>query len=127
MLLALQLDPCIDLRDMVDCNLLAEGSATTPAPYPHPIPTLCMRQVSTWYVGLLGTGPLASAGVALSLFNSSTKLLNMPLLAVTTSSVAGALGAEQGAARGGRPAAAWWAPAGGAAPTSRVATITLES
>ena len=58
--------------------------------------------VSTAYVGRLpGAAPLASVGVALSVYGSVTKLLNMPLLAVTTSSVAQALGVEQGGRAGG--------------------------
>lgn len=52
--------------------------------------------ISTAFIGRwLGATPLAAAGVALSVFGSATKLLNMPLLAITTSSVAQALGAEQ--------------------------------
>ncbi|EFN58423.1 hypothetical protein CHLNCDRAFT_140379 [Chlorella variabilis] len=64
--------------------------------------------VSTGFVGRLGAVPLAAAGVALSVYNSATKLLNMPLLAVTTSSVAQAMGAEAGGeqAGGGRGALA---------------------
>lgn len=95
----------IDTWHSPTCCRPAASLACPPAPPHHtPPPDPAARhpgscpacQVSTWYVGLLGTGPLASAGVALSLFNSSTKLLNMPLLAVTTSSVAAALGTQQG-------------------------------
>ncbi|KAL4458004.1 hypothetical protein ABPG75_012869 [Micractinium tetrahymenae] len=78
-------------QQAVDQQILAIALPTLATLAADPLASL----VSTWYVGLLGTQPLASAGVALSLFNSSTKLLNMPLLAVTTSSVAAALGAEQ--------------------------------
>lgn len=52
--------------------------------------------VSTAWVGRLGAPELAAVGVALSVFNTITKLLNMPILSVTTSSVASALGKANG-------------------------------
>ncbi len=48
-------------------------------------------------MGRLGSPELAGVGVALSLYNTTTKLFNVPLLSVTTSTVAGALGREGGA------------------------------
>ena len=67
--------------------------------------------VSTAWVGRLGASELASVGVALSVYNAATKLFNMPLLAVTTSAVAtalgeGALGEPETAARVGAAASA---------------------
>ena len=38
---------------------------------------------------------MAAAGVALSVFNTASKLLSVPLLAITTSSVAQALGSAE--------------------------------
>lgn len=52
--------------------------------------------ISTAWVGQLGPPELAAVGVALSVFNTVTKLFNMPLLSVTTSTVATALGEEAG-------------------------------
>ena len=43
---------------------------------------------------LVGAGQLAGVGVALSMFNTVTKLTNMPLLSVTTSTVAAARGSH---------------------------------
>lgn len=51
--------------------------------------------VSTAYVGRLGAVELAGVGIALSLYNAITKVLNMPLLAVVTSSIAEALGSTE--------------------------------
>eukprot|EP00878_Enallax_costatus_P011013 GHUV01011503.1.p1 GENE.GHUV01011503.1~~GHUV01011503.1.p1 ORF type:complete len:298 (+),score=77.41 GHUV01011503.1:190-1083(+) len=53
--------------------------------------------VDTAYVGRLGANQLAGVGVALSVFNTTTKLFNVPLLSVTTSSVAAAAGREAAA------------------------------
>lgn len=64
--------------------------------------------VSTAFVGRLGAAPLAAAGVALSVFGSCTKLLNVPLLAITTSSVAQALGQEQQGESWAEAAAVGW-------------------
>ncbi len=47
-------------------------------------------------MGRLGSPELAAVGVALSVYNTLTKLFNMPLLSVTTSAVASALGENQG-------------------------------
>lgn len=44
--------------------------------------------VSTAFVGHVGAADLAGVGVALSVYNSFTKLFNMPLLAIITSSIA---------------------------------------
>jgi putative MATE family efflux protein len=52
--------------------------------------------VSTAFVGQLGAVQLAGVGVALSVYGAFTKLFNMPLLAVITSSTASALGRGQG-------------------------------
>jgi putative MATE family efflux protein len=56
--------------------------------------------VDTAMLGRLGAAPLASAGVALSVFNTVAKVSNMPLLAATTSAVAAARG-EAEKRRGG--------------------------
>ena len=48
--------------------------------------------VSVAWVGHLGAKELAGVGVALSVYNAYTKIFNMPLLAVITSSTAQALG-----------------------------------
>jgi putative MATE family efflux protein len=56
--------------------------------------------VSTAWVGRLGAVELAGVGVALSVYGAITKLLNMPLLAVITSTTATALGrSEKGGER----------------------------
>uniref|UniRef100_A0A1D1ZBF2 Protein DETOXIFICATION n=1 Tax=Anthurium amnicola TaxID=1678845 RepID=A0A1D1ZBF2_9ARAE len=44
--------------------------------------------METAYIGRLGPVELASAGVSVSIFNSISKLFNMPLLSITTSFVA---------------------------------------
>lgn len=51
--------------------------------------------ISTAFVGRLGAVSLAAVGISLSLFNTLTKMFNMPLLAVTTSTVATALGSSE--------------------------------
>jgi len=48
--------------------------------------------VDTAYLGRLGASELAGVGVALSIFNTVSKLFSVPLLSVTTSSVATAGG-----------------------------------
>lgn len=53
-----------------------------------------------------GATQLAGVGVALSVFNTTTKLFNVPLLSVTTSSVAAASGREAAARAAARLAAA---------------------
>ncbi|GFR49095.1 hypothetical protein Agub_g10888, partial [Astrephomene gubernaculifera] len=53
--------------------------------------------VDSAYLGRAGSSQLAAVGVALSVFNTATKLFNVPLLAVTTSSVAKATGAARAA------------------------------
>eukprot|EP00198_Chlamydomonas_reinhardtii_P006821 XP_001696157.1 MATE efflux family protein [Chlamydomonas reinhardtii] len=50
--------------------------------------------VDSAYMGRAGAAQLAAVGVALSVFNTCTKVLNVPLLAVTTSSVAKATGGK---------------------------------
>lgn len=51
--------------------------------------------MDTAYIGRLGAAQLAGAGVALSMFNTASKLFNVPLLSVTTSNVAAATGGAQ--------------------------------
>ena len=53
-----------------------------------------MAHIRLWH-GLLFSGAveLAGVGVALSIFNSITKLFSVPLLSITTSAVASAVGA----------------------------------
>eukprot|EP00873_Tetraselmis_striata_P010018 jgi/Tetstr1/430282/TSEL_020109.t1 len=48
--------------------------------------------LDTAFLGHLGSAELAGAGVSLSFFATTTKLINVPLLAVTTSAVGGAVG-----------------------------------
>eukprot|EP00192_Tetraselmis_astigmatica_P005286 CAMPEP_0117695946 /NCGR_PEP_ID=MMETSP0804-20121206/28414_1 /TAXON_ID=1074897 /ORGANISM="Tetraselmis astigmatica, Strain CCMP880" /LENGTH=507 /DNA_ID=CAMNT_0005510059 /DNA_START=116 /DNA_END=1638 /DNA_ORIENTATION=- len=54
--------------------------------------------VDSAFLGHLGATQLAGAGVSLSFFETVTKLINVPLLAVTTSTIAAALG-KSGSAR----------------------------
>ncbi|KAK9823345.1 hypothetical protein WJX72_002062 [[Myrmecia] bisecta] len=56
--------------------------------------------VATAYIGHLGSVQLASVGIALSVFNTVTRLFNMPLLSVTTSTVATAVGTTKGDSAG---------------------------
>jgi len=51
--------------------------------------------VSTAWVGHIGAVELAGVGVALSVYGAFTKLFNMPLLAVITSSTAAAVGRDR--------------------------------
>ncbi|GAB4813875.1 hypothetical protein N2152v2_000921 [Parachlorella kessleri] len=53
--------------------------------------------VSTAWVGRLGSEQLAAVGVASSLYLAATKLVNTPLLIVSVSTIAAALGQEQDA------------------------------
>ncbi|GAX80950.1 hypothetical protein CEUSTIGMA_g8385.t1 [Chlamydomonas eustigma] len=53
--------------------------------------------VDTAYIGRLGAAELAGIGAGLSIFNSVTKLFNVPLLSVTTSAVAAVHGASSSA------------------------------
>ncbi|KAG2428891.1 hypothetical protein HYH02_014213 [Chlamydomonas schloesseri] len=62
--------------------------------------------VDSAYMGRAGAAQLAAVGVALSVFNTCTKVLNVPLLAVTTSSVAKATGEAKRAAEAAAEAAA---------------------
>lgn len=48
--------------------------------------------VDTAWIGHIGTTELAGVGVALSVYGTVTKLINIPILAVTTSTVASAVG-----------------------------------
>lgn len=57
--------------------------------------TVCPGLVDTIYVGRLGSMQLAGVGIALSVFNTATRLLNTPLLSVANSAVAAAVGREQ--------------------------------
>ncbi|KAK9837240.1 hypothetical protein WJX81_001184 [Elliptochloris bilobata] len=52
--------------------------------------------VDTAYIGHLGAVQLGGVGVALSVFGTATKLMNMPLLSVTTQIVATAVGSNEG-------------------------------
>lgn len=62
--------------------------------------------VDTGFLGHLGSPELAGTGVSLSIFATATKLINVPLLAVTTSSVGAAVGksGDPGAVEVGRAA-----------------------
>ncbi|CAK0735532.1 hypothetical protein CVIRNUC_000596 [Coccomyxa viridis] len=51
--------------------------------------------VDTAYLGRYGSSELAAVGVALSIFGTVTKLLNIPLLSVTTNIVATAVGSNK--------------------------------
>ena len=56
--------------------------------------------IDSCVVGVLvcaGTTELASVGVSLSIYSTITRLLNSPLLSVTTTAVASALGRSDGA------------------------------
>eukprot|EP00884_Botryococcus_braunii_P000219 jgi/Botrbrau1/10198/Bobra.116_1s0014.1 len=52
--------------------------------------------VDTAYIGHLGASQLAAVGIALSIYATATKLLNVSLLAVTTSNVATVMGDSRG-------------------------------
>eukprot|EP00892_Ulva_mutabilis_P007725 jgi/Ulvmu1/5324/UM022_0118.1 len=79
--------------------------------------------VDTMWVGRLGTAELAACAAAASVFNLATKLINMPLSAVTTSLVAAASAPAEAAGRAGSctwqrgagAGTAAWAAAGSAA------------
>ena len=84
------------------CTLLLNPPNTSGRGTPQLLASLAAEPlaglVDAAYVGRLGPTQLAGVGVALSIFNSSTKLLNVPLLAVTTSAVAAASGRATAAA-----------------------------
>lgn len=50
--------------------------------------------VSTAFIGHIGSAELAGVGVALSVYNSFTKLFNMPLLAIITSIIGSEMGKQ---------------------------------
>ena len=64
--------------------------------------------VSTAWVGRLGSEQLAAVGVASSLYLAATKLVNTPLLIVSVSTIAAALGQEQDARKGRQSYAVVW-------------------
>jgi hypothetical protein len=76
-----------------------------------------------------GANQLAGVGVALSVFNTTTKLFNVPLLSVTTSSVAAAAGraaAEaKAAAAAGNSSSSAAAAAAAAGVSSAISSSTL--
>ncbi|KAI8469991.1 MAG: hypothetical protein J3K34DRAFT_521778 [Monoraphidium minutum] len=55
----------------------------------------CAALVDTAFVGRLGAAQLAGVGVALSVYNTATKLVQVPLLSIATTTVAAARGAEE--------------------------------
>lgn len=58
---------------------------------------LCgFTEAPIWHM-CAGAVQLGSVGVALSVFGSATKLMNVPLLSVTTQIVATAVGSNEGA------------------------------
>ena len=65
-------------------DILAIALPTTLSLAIEPIASL----ISTAFVGHLGVSQLAGVGVSLTLYNSFTKLFNMPLLAIITTSMA---------------------------------------
>lgn len=69
-------------------DVIALALPTTLALAVEPIGSL----VSTGFMGHIGSVELAGVGVSLSVYNSFTKLFNMPLLAIITSTIASALG-----------------------------------
>ncbi|EFJ50158.1 hypothetical protein VOLCADRAFT_88992 [Volvox carteri f. nagariensis] len=75
--------------------------------------------VDSAYMGRAGSAQLAAVGVALSIFNTATKLFNVPLLAVTTSAVAKATGEAR---RAVEAAAAAAIGAGGTAANNTAST-----
>ncbi|KAF6252887.1 hypothetical protein COO60DRAFT_491198 [Scenedesmus sp. NREL 46B-D3] len=83
--------------------------------------------VDTAYVGRLGANQLAGVGVALSVFNTTTKLLNVPLLSVTTSSVAAAAGRAAAEAKSAAAAANHGTTGGSTSSASLAAAAGLSS
>ena len=68
----------------VSADIVAIALPTTPSLAIEPVAAL----ISTAFVGHLGVSELAGVGVALTLYNSFTKLFNMPLLAIITTHMA---------------------------------------
>ncbi|GIL58180.1 hypothetical protein Vafri_13032 [Volvox africanus] len=85
--------PYKDLRTL-DAEILSIGLPMLATLAADPIAGL----VDSAYMGRAGSAQLAAVGVALSIFNTATKLFNLPLLAVTTSTVAKATGEARRAA-----------------------------
>ncbi|GLC67114.1 hypothetical protein PLESTF_000516800 [Pleodorina starrii] len=79
--------------------------------------------VDSAYLARTGSVALAGVGVALSVFNTAAKLLTAPLLAVTTSAVAQAVGRQEAAAA----AAAWKGGGGGGAAAAAAAAATTAA
>ena len=76
-------------------RVLALALPTTLALAVEPIGSL----VSTGFMGHVGSMELAGVGVSLSVYNSFTKLFNMPLLAIITSNIGSATGHQDGNGR----------------------------
>jgi len=72
----------------IDLDILRIAGPTIATLASDPLAAL----VSTAFVGHLGSCQLAGVGVSLSVYNSFTKLFNMPLLAIITTTIAAALG-----------------------------------
>ncbi|GIL79303.1 hypothetical protein Vretimale_16462 [Volvox reticuliferus] len=85
--------PYKDLREL-DAEILSIGIPMLATLAADPIAGL----VDSAYMGRAGSSQLAAVGVAISIFNTATKLFNAPLLAVTTSTVAKATGEAHRAA-----------------------------
>ncbi|GIL79360.1 hypothetical protein Vretimale_16540 [Volvox reticuliferus] len=85
--------PYKDLRAL-DAEILSIGIPMLATLAADPIAGL----VDSAYMGWAGSSQLAAVGVAISIFNTATKLFNAPLLAVTTSTVAKATGEAHRAA-----------------------------
>ncbi|EIE26724.1 hypothetical protein COCSUDRAFT_46203 [Coccomyxa subellipsoidea C-169] len=80
-------DFCMKSVDAAIASLALPALATLAA---DPLASL----IDIAYLGHLGSLQLASVGVALSIFGTVTKLLNIPLLSVTTNVVATAVGSD---------------------------------
>lgn len=86
--LAIQSDSILSTKKSLDSEIYGIALPTLATLAADPVAAL----VSTAWVGQIGATELAAVGVALSVFGSFTKLFNMPLLAIITSSTATALG-----------------------------------
>ncbi|GLI66837.1 hypothetical protein VaNZ11_010796 [Volvox africanus] len=93
--------PYKDLRTL-DAEIISIGLPMLATLAADPIAGL----VDSAYMGRAGSAQLAAVGVALSIFNTATKLCNLPLLAVTTSTVAKATGEARMAAEAAASASA---------------------
>eukprot|EP00887_Chlorella_sp_A99_P001482 scaffold8.g1482.t1 len=97
-------EPKVKPKHDIDSEITAVAVPTLATLAADPIAAL----VSTSFVGRLGATELAAVGVSLSVYNTVSKLLNVPLLSVTTSTIASALGEmeEHRSSRGERIGAA---------------------